>query len=135
MYTGSIAIDFDVFKAITARRDRADVSENDVLRELFGLPSTAAQPEAKAQKRHATDLVWRSEGANFMVGSKLQHRFRNGQIASAMIVANGVEYEGIVYPGLSPAAAAAAGHQANGWQFWEINTLFGWKKADTLRHS
>ena len=37
MYT-SIKIDFEVYKEITIRRDSPDVTENDVLRELLGLP-------------------------------------------------------------------------------------------------
>lgn len=133
MYTGSISIDFDVFKAITAKRDHAGVSENDVLRQVFGLPPAGAKPEGDRKKPQPKGSGWRSEGVTFAIGTELQHRFRDGRVASATIVPNGVEYNGTVYPGLSPAAAAAAGHQANGWQFWEINTLFGWKKADTLR--
>ena len=33
----SIEIDFDVFKALTARRTSEDMTENDVLRQLFNL--------------------------------------------------------------------------------------------------
>jgi hypothetical protein len=35
----TIEVDFDVFKALTMRRSSEEVSENDVLRELLGLPT------------------------------------------------------------------------------------------------
>jgi len=130
----TIQIDFDVFKAITVRRPSAAVTENDVLREVFGLPPLQGGKASTKPSRGRSKIGgWMSEGVNFPIGTTLQHRFRGGRIAAAKIVANGVEYDGQVYPGLSPAAAAASGHQANGWQFWELNTLFGWRKADSLR--
>lgn len=130
-----IQIDFDVFKAITARRPTDAVTENDVLRDVFGLPPRAEGAAAKPSRGRSKIRGWKSEGVNFLIGTTLQHRFRDGRTVRAKIVENGVEHDGKIYPGLSPAAAAAAGHQANGWQFWELNTLFGWRKADSLRRS
>jgi hypothetical protein len=128
----SIDIDFDVFKAITAARQNAGTSENDVLRKLLGLGSPDVTGDDSPQSTPATQ-VWTSEGVDFPVGLKLQHRFRDGRLAEAKITRKGVEYNGQAYGGLSPAAAAASGHQANGWQFWEMETRAGWRKADALR--
>ena len=50
----TIEVDFDVFKALTMRRPSEIVSENDVLRELLGLPTQrqstglAAEPAGRA---------------------------------------------------------------------------------------
>lgn len=127
-----IDIDFDVFKAITARRDNEDVSENDVLRMMLGLAEDQKKPHGKAS--WSAD-VWVSEGVRFAVGSKLRHRFRGGETARAFIVSEGVETGGVTYPGFSPAAAAVTGHQVNGWQFWEILRSDGsWAKVDSLRN-
>lgn len=134
MRYSSIDIDFDVFKALTARRKSADTSENDVLRVLLGLgPAERSIGEAQGSAALA-DEVWTSEGVDFAVGTKLRHRFRGGRIVQARITAHGVEYDGETHGGLSPAAAAASGHQANGWQFWELQTRSGWRKADSLRN-
>src|SRR5205807_10397357 len=40
----TIEVDFDVFKALTARRLTEDVSENDVLREMLRLPKQPTRP-------------------------------------------------------------------------------------------
>jgi hypothetical protein len=128
----SIDIDFDVFKALTARRNSADTSENDVLRELLGLDASKAS-DGNGQSSAPASGVWTSEGVDFPVGTKLRHRFRGGRIVEARITAKGVEYDGTPHGGLSPAAAAASGHQANGWQFWQVETRSGWRKADSLR--
>jgi hypothetical protein len=131
----SLQVDFDVFKAITARRPHEGISENDVLREMLGLPALSdGKTRGSGRRGPSKSEGWKSEGVTFMIGMQLQHRFRGGRVVTARIVQNGVEYDGTVYGGLSPAAAAASGHQANGWQFWEVYTLFGWRKADTLRH-
>ena len=39
-----IETDFEVWKAITARRTNESHSANDVLRELFGLPTSEREP-------------------------------------------------------------------------------------------
>lgn len=130
----SIDIDFEVFKALTARRGTADTTENDVLRELLGLKGSAGAPRTGQTEETSGGLeVWTSEGVNFRVGTRLQHRFRGGRIVQAQVTPQGVEYDGKPYGGLSPAAAAASGHQANGWQFWEVEGRSGWRKADSLR--
>ncbi|NIJ21489.1 hypothetical protein FHS95_003192 [Sphingomonas naasensis] len=127
----TIEVDFDTFKAITARRPDESVTEGDVVRSALGLPPKKGIMDGI---KAAFATSWLSEGVAFKVGQELQHRFRGGKTAIARITAGGVEFEGKVYGGLSPAAKAAAGHEANGWQFWEVHRADGsWVKADTLR--
>jgi hypothetical protein len=121
----TIEVDFETFKAITARRASEQTSEGDVVREALGLDKPMAA---------AGEPIWVSERVRFPVGAKLRHVFRNGKIAEAEIVANGVAIGEMLFPGLSPAAAFRAGHQANGWHFWDVLQPSGeWIKADTLR--
>jgi hypothetical protein len=125
-----IEVDFETFKEITARRPHEGVSEGDVVREAFGLSlTTATGTSGEASK------IWFSEGVGFSVGTKLRHRFRGGRTETGEIEEGGVRVNGRVFPGLSPAAAYGAGHQANGWHFWEVLQPDGkWVKADALRN-
>ncbi|WP_375271785.1 hypothetical protein [Sphingomonas sp.] len=123
-----IEIDFETFKEITRRRPSESVSEGDVVREALGL-TRSEEPDAVT---NAT--FWESEGVQFEVGSKLEHRFRDGRIVEATITDHGVEMNGVVYSGLSPAGVAVAGHQLNGWLFWFLRDEAGkLVSADTLR--
>ncbi|OYY70375.1 hypothetical protein [Sphingomonas sp. 28-63-12] len=134
----TIEIDFESFKAITLRRADESVSEGDVVRDLLGLNSkptdkletTGAATEASTEVQD----FWNSEGVQFPVGMELEHAFRDGRIAKAKIVRNGVMVDGKVYGGLSPAGVATAGYQLNGWRFWFVRNKRGrWVTADSLR--
>jgi hypothetical protein len=121
-----IEVDFDTYKELVTRRPSEDVSEGDVVRSLLGLTRKQAPTAGRS---------WVSEGVHLWVGTELRHRFRGGDIVSAEIVDDGIRVAGQTFSGLSPAAAFAAGHQANGWQFWEYQVEPGkWVKVDALRH-
>jgi hypothetical protein len=129
----TIEVDFDTFKEITARRSDESVTEADVVRMALGLSKKNSGWD-NAATNGIGGLFWHSEGVPFVVGTRLRHIYRGGKIADAEITASGVKVGGKVFPGLSPAAAFSAGHQANGWQFWEVLRAEGrWVKADTLR--
>jgi hypothetical protein len=120
-----IEVDFETYKELVNRRPSEDVSEGDVVKMLLGLKRKEAPREGKS---------WRSEGVDFWIGTELRHRFRGGQVATAEIVEGGVLTNGQTFSGVSPAAAFVAGHQANGWQFWEYQAEPGhWVKIDALR--
>ena len=120
-----IEVDFESFKEITSRRRSEGMTEGDVVREALGL---SKPPYA------SSGTAWHSEGVSFAPGTKLRHVFRGGKTITAEISEDGVVSNGQCFKGLSPAAAYGAGHQANGWQFWEVQLSDGrWVKADTLR--
>ena len=128
-----VEVDFESFKEITARRPNEGVSEGDVIRSALGLPAKKPGLD-NVTTRGIGGLFWHSEGVPFVVGTKLRHVYRTGRVAEAEITSSGVKIGSKVFPGLSPAAAFSAGHQANGWQFWEVLRPEGrWVKADTLR--
>lgn len=120
----TVEIDFDTYKEITRRRTSEEVTESDVIREALGLPS-----------RHGSADVWESEGVRFPLGAVLEHKFRDGRLAKAVVRASGLEVEGTTYSGLSSAGTAVTGHNLNGWRFWFLRSSDGrLVLADTLRN-
>jgi hypothetical protein len=126
-----IEIDFESFKAITARRSSESVTESDVVRSLLGLGS---QNQNSIKSSSGEPTSWESEGVSFPIGTELEHVFRGGRVVKATIVKNGLLVDGNVYAGLSPAGVAVAGYQLNGWRFWYVRNSRGrWVTADSLR--
>lgn len=105
-----IEIDFETFKEITRRRESEEISEGDVVRAALNLPPKSGRPA----------LFWESEGVRFAIGSMLEHKFRDGRLATAKVTSEGLEVAGNIYGGLSPAGVAVTGHQVNGWTFWYV---------------
>jgi len=127
----SIEVDFDVFKAITMRRPSEEVSENDVLRALLGLPPRAHGPSADAG---ASPEDWITKGVRFPVGTefKASHKGRTylARVEGGALVLNGKPFD-------SPSAAAVSitGHPTNGWRFWSCRTpgRSRWQLLEALR--
>lgn len=129
----SIHVDFDVFKAITARRQSEDVTENDVLRQLFGLPSLSG-PSVGGGRHNAGD--WVSKGVRFPQGTQLRGNYK-GQLHLAEVRDGGLMFNGNRYDSPSSAAMAITGNPVNGWTFWEVK-LPGrgdWRTMRELRKS
>lgn len=123
-----IEVDFDTYKEIVRRRPNEQVSEADIVKEALGLRVTSATVSPP------NGLTWASEGVEFPVGTRLEHRFRDGKIVEAYVTERGVEVHGVTYSGLSPAGVAVTGHQLNGWLFWFLRDSDGrLVAADTLR--
>ncbi len=121
----SIEIDFESWKEITRLRASESETEADVVRKLLKLDDQPAR---------GFEDFWESEGAQFAVGTKLEHRFRDGRVVESTVTPKGIELNGTIYSGLSPAGAAVTGHQVNGWLFWFFRDEAGrLVSADTLR--
>jgi hypothetical protein len=121
----SIDVDFETWKVITSFRSSENESEGDVVRKLLKLDENPAP---------GFEEFWESEGAKFPVGTKLEHRFRDGRVVEATITPRGIECNGTIYSGLSPAGASITKHQVNGWLFWFLRDEAGrLVSADTLR--
>lgn len=127
----NIEVDFDVFKAITMRRTSENVSENDVLRQLLGLPSKRELTPASGSTAPGE---WITKGVRFPGGAELRARHKGqtwlGRVEGGALVVNGTRYD-------TPSAAAVAitGSPVNGWTFWECR-LPGqseWKIIKSLR--
>lgn len=129
----TIEVDFDVFKALTLRRPAEHVSENDVLRELLGLPPSGAQPRGSTPDALVTG-EWVSKGVRFPAGTEFRAAYKGqtylGRVENGALVLNDQRYD-------TPSAAAMSitGNPVNGWTFWECR-LPGqpaWRMAKTLR--
>ncbi|MEO5677930.1 MAG: hypothetical protein ABIQ84_10310 [Usitatibacter sp.] len=111
----TIEVDFEVFKAITARRPTEDVTENAVLRQLFGLPPARGGAAASPRPQPGD---WTSKGVHFPQGTQFRASYKGqthiAEVESGALVANGKRYD-------SPSAAAMSITRApvNGWTFWE----------------
>lgn len=124
----TIEIDFDVFKQLTLRRATEQVSCNDVLRELLGLP--AASPPAADSSRDD----WIIKGARFPSGTEFQATHK-GKHFTAKVGGGGLILNGQRYGTPSAAAASVTGGTLNGWRFWKCR-LPGeqsWQLMESLR--
>ena len=129
----TIDVDFDVFKAITMRRSSEDVTANDVLRHVLGLPSKK-EPTVPSSKSEAGD--WITKGVRFPAGTEFRAKYKGqtwlGRVEGGALVMNGKRYD-------SPSSAAVSitDNPVNGWTFWECRLpgQGGWKILKALRKS
>jgi len=128
----SIEIDFDIYKALTARRQTEQETYNDVLRELLGLgPKKMTSPQAGAAGK---DDGWVSKGVYFPLGTEFRASYKGknyyGKVESGAFVVSGRRFD-------SPSAAAVdiTGNPVNGWTFWEcrLPSRSSWQMIKALR--
>lgn len=129
----AIDVDFEVFKELTARRRSEEMTENDVLREVFGL----TKPLQKSNTGKAADIgggAWISKGVSFPHGTEFRATYK-GQQFSAIVKNGALVMNGKRFASPSAAAVSITGNPVNGWRFWEC--LFPgstkWKLAAELR--
>jgi len=111
----TIEIDFDVYKAITLRRPTESVTENDVLRELFGLPT---QRQAVAMAAAPAPGDWITKGVRFPAGTEFRATYK-GQTYLARVENGALVLDGKRYDAPSAAAMSITRVNVNGWNFWE----------------
>jgi hypothetical protein len=110
----SIPIDFDVFKALTARLESPADSYNGVLRRLLQLPTAGAEPTPMP----TGDQSWHVGGVTFPSGTEFRAKYK-GRTYLARVEDGALVYEGTRYDSPSPAAIAVTGNSVNGWNFWQ----------------
>jgi Restriction Enzyme Adenine Methylase Associated/Protein of unknown function (DUF2924) len=129
----TIEVDFDVFKALTARRSSEDVSENDVLRQLLRLPPQSTRA-VNADNPGPED--WVTKGVRLPVGTELRATYK-GQTYLARVASGALTYNGKRFNSPSAAAMNITRNPINGWTFWECR-LPGqgrWTSLKELRRS
>ena len=110
----TIEIDFDVFKEITVRRKHAEITPNDVLREVFGLGPTQEPLAQKAQ----SGKPWVAKGVVFPHGTEFRS-FYKGQMYNARVDDGFLVLNEKNFSSPSPAAMSITKNSVNGWKFWE----------------
>jgi hypothetical protein len=127
----SIDVDFDVFKALTARRPSEEVTENDVLRELFRLPPKNPAP---ASGDGPAPGEWVAKGVRFPAGTEFRASYK-GQIYLARVEGGALVLDGESFHSPSKAAMTITKTHLNGWNFWECRFpgKSSWQLIKTLR--
>lgn len=127
----TIEVDFDVFKALTARRSTEEVSENDVLRQVLGLPTRRA---GQAQPAAAAPGDWITKGVRFPAGTEFRAAYK-GQTYLGRVEGGGLMLNGKRFDTPSAAAMSITDSPVNGWTFWQARLpgQAGWKMIKTLR--
>ncbi len=110
----TIEIDFDVFKEITVRRKHAEITPNDVLREVFGLKPTQEPLTQKAQ----SGKPWVAKGVVFPHGTEFRSLYK-GQMYHARVDDGFLVLNENNFSSPSPAAMSITKNSVNGWKFWE----------------
>ena len=129
----TIEVDFDVFKALTARRPTEEVSENDVLRQVLGLP---ARKIGQTQPAAPAPGDWITKGVHFPAGSEFRATYK-GQTHLARVEGGSLVLSGKRFDTPSAAAMSITNSPVNGWTFWEARLpgQAGWKVIKTLRQA
>jgi hypothetical protein len=126
----SIEVDFDVFKALTAKRPSEEVTENDVLRGMLHLPKTSAPASGDGP----APGDWIAKGVRFPVGTEFRAKYK-GEIYLARVEGGALVLNGEAFDSPSNAAMAITKSPVNGWVFWECR-LPGksrWQMIKSLR--
>ena len=112
-----IEIDFEVFKALTAKRSSENHSFNAVLREMLHLSGGGATDGADSRPNKAGRIL----GARFLPnGTKLRAKYK-GQLHLAHIADSKlIDENGVAHGSASAAARAITNNSVNGLNFWEV---------------
>lgn len=130
----TIDVDFDVFKALTLRRPSESVTENDVLRQLLGLPPSKHPATTIAGGPAPGD--WVTKGVRFPAGTEFRASYK-GQTYLARVESGALVLNGQRFDTPSAAAMSITGNPVNGWTFWECRLpgQASWRMIKTLRKS
>ena len=123
----SIDVDFDVFKALTNRRDTEAMTYNHVLRDLLGLQSPSGE-----QVDEPSGWTWK--GVTLPDGTELKAEYK-GQAHVAKIENGKWVQGGNTYNSPSAAAFAITQSGINGWWFWSVKRPSDptWQQLGKLR--
>jgi len=126
----SIPIDFEVFKALTAKLESPQDSYNNVLRRLLKL----GDPKLSDASPAANAKPWVVEGVTFPAGTEFRARYK-GRPYSGRVEDGGLVVDGRRFDSPSPAAMAITGNNVNGWKFWQCRRpgATSWVGIDGLR--
>ena len=131
----TIEVDFDVYKALTARRETEATTYNDVLRRLLNLGQAPTQPVTNPSAAASSD-DWFTKGVRFPAGTDFRAKYKGelhfGRVESGHLVVNGQTSQSP-----SEAAALITRNNVNGWDFWECRLPDGniWQPINALRRN
>ena len=129
----TIDIDFDVYKALTARRESEEQTYNEVLRNILNLPLKKVHTDHSLRQNHEGD--WVTKDVRFPRGTEFRAKYKgsmhHAKVDDGYLVLNDQKYS-------SPSSAAGAitNTFVNGWVFWECRFPGDthWRIIKTLRN-
>jgi hypothetical protein len=128
----SVEVDFEVYKQLTVRRATEEVTYNDVLRELLGLP---AERTVKPRGQNgATPSDWVAKGVRFPEGTEFRATYK-GRVHTGRVEGGALVVGGRGYDSPSAAAMSLTDSAVNGWRFWEcrLPSKSSWQLIESLR--
>jgi hypothetical protein len=142
-----IEIDFEVFKALTARLENEYDTYNEAVRRLLGLPATQAAllpgevdvpglpavPQANALSPYAGG-VWFSN-VYFPNGTVFRATYKGKTYRARIQQSQWIDEFGQIRSSPSDAAGAISGTNVNGWRFWFVRRPQDedWQRMDALK--
>lgn len=129
----SIEIDFEVFKALTAKRASEAVTYNDVIRDLLGL--SQKDPKASNPSSAGSNSAWIYKGIRFPEGTEFRAAYKGVTHHASVKGGVFVDEHGNVRNSPSEAACAITQTSVNGWNFWECRLpgATKWRPLKALR--
>jgi len=129
----TIEVDFDVYKALIARRPSEDVTDNDVLRELLRLPPMR---QGTIPTSSPAQGDWVTKGIRFPAGTEFRANYK-GQTYLARVDNGALVLNGERFDTPSSAAMSISKGPVNGWTFWECRLpgQASWQMIKTLRNN
>lgn len=126
----TIDVDFEVYKALTIRRETEEMTYNDVLRQLLGL---GEQTSSENVTENLGALVYK--GAEFPEGTQFRATYKGQTYTGAIKGGVWLDENGRVQNSPSEAAYSITGNHVNGWRFWECRrpSDTAWRSIDSLR--
>jgi len=130
----TIEIDFDVFKALTAKRLNESVTYNEVLRDVLGLGKPKQSPQSALGDGIASPGDWITKGVRFPSGTEFRATHKGhthlGKVQNGALVLDGQRFS---TP--SSAAMSITKNSVNGWIFWECRfpNKTSWQLLTALR--
>jgi hypothetical protein len=142
-----ILIDFDVFKALTARRINESHTYNDVIRDLLGLDSLQEPPEAieallevsshpgNYPRSFFAPPGFSSRGLFLPNGTELRATYQQQVYGAKIDAGKWVNGNGNVHTSPSSAAKDVTGTNVNGLRFWKAKRPndVEWIRLDLVR--
>ena len=126
----TIDVDFEVYKALTIRREKEEMTYNDVLRQLLSL---GAQTKAETVAETSGGLIYK--GAEFPEGTQFRATYKGQTYSGAIKGGVWLDEKGKIQNSPSEAAYSITGNHVNGWRFWECRrpSDTNWRPIDSLR--
>lgn len=123
-----IDVDFEVWKALTARLEHETQSYNNVLRKMFGLP-TSTEMLVSALKNFA------SRNLQLPDGTDLRASYKGAFYRAKIDDGKWLDEQGKTHSSPSAAAKEITGTNVNGLQFWEgrLPGESNWLRLDAMR--